>query len=182
MIVETTPLNGVMVVRSPVYQDARGYFTEVFHAARFAELGLPTAFVQDNSSRSHRGILRGLHYQIDRPQGKLVRAASGSIFDVAVDLRRSSSTFGQWFGMTLSAGDGCQLWVPGGCAHGFLVLSDHADVSYKCTSLYEPKAERTIRWDDPDVGIAWPTLPGSHPGLSAKDANAASFADAPTYE
>ena len=182
MIVEPTPLNGVLVVRSPVYRDARGYFTEVFHSARFADLRMPTAFVQDNFSRSHLGTLRGLHYQVDRPQGKLVRVTSGSIFDVAVDLRRASSTFGQWYGRTLSAGDGCQLWVPEGCAHGFLVLSDHADVSYKCTELYDPNAERTILWNDSDLGIAWPLPPGGSPGLSAKDANAASFSDAPIYE
>jgi len=182
MIIEATPLNGVLIVRSPVYRDTRGFFTEVFHASRFANLGLPTAFVQDNFSHSRKNILRGLHYQVGTPQGKLVRATHGAIFDVAVDLRRSSSTFGQWYGMTLSAGDGCQLWVPEGCAHGFLVLSDHADVSYKCTELYDPAAERTIRWDDADLGIEWPCPSGGPPELSAKDAEAASFATAPTYE
>ena len=175
-----TSLPGVLLVESPVHGDIRGFFTEVFHAEKFAAMGLPTAWAQDNHSRSARGILRGLHYQLDQPQGKLVRAITGSIFDVAVDIRRSSSHYGQWVGVTLSAGDGRQLYVPPGFAHGFLVLSDSADVSYKCTTLYHPPSDRGISWSDPTIGVEWP-LHGDTPLLSAKDAVAPLLADAEVY-
>lgn len=172
-----TSLDGVLVVESPVFSDDRGWFTEVFHREKFAALGLPEAFVQDNHSRSMQNVLRGLHYQLAAPQGKLVRVADGTIYDVAVDLRRSSPMFGKWTSTTLTAGDGRQLWIPPGYAHGFLVLSEYADVSYKCTSLYDPASERCIRWDDATLGITWPLALGA-PRLSAKDAAAPAFADA----
>ena len=164
-----TTLPGVMVIESPVHGDSRGFFTEVFHAEKFDALSMPTVWRQDNHSRSAKGTVRGLHYQLEHPQGKLVRAVTGSIFDVAVDLRRSSETFGRWYGTTLSAGDGCQLWVPPGFAHGFLVLSESADVSYKCTTLYHAASDRGIAWNDPAIGITWP-LRGEPPLLSGKDA------------
>ena len=175
-----TPLPGVLIVESPVYGDSRGFFTEVFHVEKFRELGLPTAWPQDNHSRSTRSILRGLHYQLERPQGKLVRAVTGSIFDVVVDVRRSSATFGQWFGTTLSAGDGRQLWMPPGFAHGFLVLSESADVSYKCTTVHHASSDRGIAYNDPAIGIDWP-LPNARPLLSAKDAVAPLLAHAEVY-
>ena len=172
MKVVETSLPDVLLVDSPVHGDSRGFFTEVFHADKFAALGLPTSWTQDNHSRSAKGILRGLHFQLEQPQGKLVRAVTGSIFDVAVDLRRSSPCFGQWVGVTLNEGDGRQLWVPPGFAHGFLVLSESADVAYKCTTLYNAKSDQGIAWNDSAVGIDWP-LHGASPLLSAKDAVAA---------
>ena len=175
-----TPLPGVVVVESLVYGDSRGFFTEVFHEEKFGALGLPTVWSQDNHSRSARSILRGLHYQLEQPQGKLVRAVTGSIFDVVVDVRRSSATFGQWFGTTLSAGDGRQLWMPPGFAHGFLVLSESADVSYKCTTVHHASSDRGIAYNDPVIGINWP-LPNARPLLSAKDAVAPLLAHAEVY-
>ena len=172
MRVLPTSLPDVVIVESPVHADGRGFFTEVFHAEKFAALGLPTTFVQDNHSRSLRHVLRGLHYQLGEPQGKLVRAVRGHIFDVAVDLRRTSPTFGQWTGVELRGGDGRQLWIPEGFAHGFLVLSEDADVSYKCTAPYRPASDRSVRWDDPAIGIAWPLPAGGAPRLAAKDAAA----------
>ena len=169
---ESTSLPGVVIVHSPVHGDARGFFTETFHEQRFAELGLATHFAQDNQSRSAKGVLRGLHYQLHDPQGKLVRVASGIVFDVAVDIRRSSPNFGKWVGVTLTAGDGRQVWVPEGFAHGFLVLSDVADVVYKCTTLYHAESNRGIRWDDPNIGVEWPLAPGQRPSLSEKDREA----------
>ena len=175
-----TPLPGVVIVEAPVYGDSRGFFTEVFHGEKFGELGLPTAWVQDNHSRSTRSTLRGLHYQLEQPQGKLVRAVTGSIFDVAVDVRRSSTTFGRWFGTRLDAGDGRQLWIPPGFAHGFLVLSESADVSYKCTTLYHASSDRGLLWNDAALGIEWP-LQGEQPLLSAKDAVAPLLSGAEVY-
>ena len=180
MKVVETSLPDVLLVDSPVHGDSRGFFTEVFHADKFAALGLPTSWTQDNHSRSAKGILRGLHFQLEQPQGKLVRAVTGSIFDVAVDLRRSSPCFGQWVGVTLNAGDGRQLWVPPGFAHGFLVLSESADVAYKCTTLYDAKSDRGIAWNDSAVGIDWP-LHGASPLLSAKDAVAPLLASAEVF-
>jgi dTDP-4-dehydrorhamnose 3,5-epimerase len=173
-----TAIPDVVVVASPVFADARGFFTEVFHAEKFASLGLPTEFVQDNHSRSVRHVLRGLHFQVVEPQGKLVRAVTGRIFDVAVDLRRSSPTFGQWTGAVLEEGDGRQMWIPAGFAHGFLVLSEVADVSYKCTTPYRPSGDRSIRWNDPSIGIAWPLPPGVSPVLADRDAQAPPFLEA----
>lgn len=179
-IVETT-LPGVAVVEGPVFRDDRGWFTEVFHAAKFAPLNLPTAWAQDNHSASVQGTLRGLHYQLDEPQGKLVRAIAGEIFDVAVDLRRSSSTFGRWVGVTLREGDGRQLWIPPGFAHGFLALSDRAHVGYKCTTLYAPTSDRSLRWDDGRLAIDWPLPAGHAPLLSPKDAAAPYLDRADTF-
>ena len=182
MKVESTSLPGVLVVHSPVHGDARGFFTETFHEERFALLGLRTRFAQDNQSRSSNGVLRGLHFQLEQPQGKLVRVASGSIFDVAVDIRRSSPNFGKWVGITLTAGDGRQVWIPEGFAHGFLVLSDVADVVYKCTTLYDAESNRGIRWNDADIGIDWPLDPGQIPSLSDKDSQAPMLNAATVFE
>ncbi len=181
MKVTPTDIPDVVLVEPAVYQDARGFFRETWHAARFAESGLRLQFVQDNHSRSVRGTLRGLHYQVVQPQGKLVLAASGEIFDVAVDLRRSSATFGRWVGVTLSDANRRQLWVPPGFAHGFYVTSESADVIYKCTDYYAPEHDRTLCWDDPDVGVAWPLLEGLAPLLSPKDAGGLAFGEAPSY-
>jgi len=163
-----TPLAGVLVVESPVHRDERGFLVEVFHQAKFADQGLDIAFVQDNHSCSRRGVLRGLHYQLVQPQGKLVRVSSGAVFDVAVDVRVGSPHFGQWFGTVLDDVTHRQMYVPPGFAHGFLVLSETADFVYKCTDYYHPASEQGIAWDDPDIGIEWPALE-MPPVLSAKD-------------
>lgn len=178
MKVETTGLTGVLVIEPVVHRDHRGFFLETWRADRYAEAGLPVGFVQDNHSRSARGTLRGLHYQIEEVQGKLVWCAAGEIFDVAVDLRRGSPTYGRWAAAILSEKDHRQLWIPPGCAHGFYVLSEIADVVYKCTAPYAPAHERVIRWDDPDLAIAWP-LVGGAPVVSPKDAGGLAFRDAP---
>lgn len=180
MIVTDTALPGVKLIEPRVFGDARGFFLESWNARAFAEAGLDLAFVQDNHSRSAGGVLRGLHYQLDDPQGKLVRVTAGAVFDVAVDLRRSSPAFGRWVGYELSAANHRMLWVPPGFAHGFLVLSDTADFLYKCTRFYAPAHERSLRWDDPGVGIDWP-LSGIAPTLSAKDAAAPTLAQAETF-
>lgn len=146
----------VLLIEPDVYGDARGFFMETFHAARYAAAGLPDTFLQDNHSRSAAGVLRGLHYQLQHPQGKLMRVVTGRVFDVAVDIRRGSPRFGQWVGVELSAGNRHQLYVPPGFAHGFCVLSEYADFLYKCTALYAPGDEYGIAWDDPDLAIAWP--------------------------
>ena len=159
----------VLMVTPDVFGDDRGYFMEVWHQQKFAAAGLDARFVQDNQSLSRIGTLRGLHYQLEQAQGKLVRAISGEIFDVAVDVRRSSPTFGKWVGATLSGDNKAQLYVPPGFAHGFLVTSETAVVEYKCTDFYAPQHERSILWDDPEIGIAWPVPPGVVPILSPKD-------------
>ena len=169
MRLETTPLPGVLVVEPRVFRDERGFFLEVFHAAKFAEQGLDVAFVQDNHSLSRRGTLRGLHVQLPKSQGKLVRCTEGTIFDVAVDIRKGSATFGRWFGIELDAESFRQLWVPPDFAHGFCVLSERAQVEYKCTELYDPPGELSIAWNDPAIGIEWPV---EAPVLSTKDAAA----------
>lgn len=164
-----------------VFGDARGFFFESFNHRAFEEsTGLNANFVQDNHSKSARGVLRGLHYQIEQAQGKLVRVASGEVFDVAVDLRRSSPNFGQWFGCILSAQNHQQLWVPPGFGHGFVVLSESAEFLYKTTDYYAPQHEKCIAWNDPTIGIEWPSLPDV-PQLSAKDAAGASLALAEVY-
>jgi len=180
MHVETLRLPDVKLVHMPVHGDRRGSFTELVHATRFAEHGLPAAFPQANHSHSRRGALRGLHYQLAVPQGKLVRPLTGSIFDVAVDVRQSSPTFGQWVGETLTAGDGRALWVPEGFAHGFLVLSETADVWYACTACYDPTSEHAVAWNDPEIGIAWP-LAGLELSMSPRDAAAGRLADTPAF-
>nr|WP_295663578.1 dTDP-4-dehydrorhamnose 3,5-epimerase [Polymorphobacter sp.] len=180
MNVVDTPLPGVKLIEPRVFGDDRGFFLESWNAKAFADAGLDLTFVQDNHSRSARHVLRGLHYQIDDPQGKLVRVTIGSVFDVAVDLRRSSPEFGRWVGYELSAENKRMLWVPPGFGHGFVVLSETADFLYKCTTLYAPANERAIVWNDPDLGIDWP-LDGATPLLSGKDAAASSFADAEVF-
>jgi dTDP-4-dehydrorhamnose 3,5-epimerase len=171
----------VLMVEPDVFGDERGFFMETWHAAKFRDAGLDLVFTQDNHSRSGYGVLRGLHYQILQPQGKLVRVVAGEIFDVAVDLRRSSPTFKRWTSATLSAANRRQVWIPPGFAHGFFVVSrEGADVVYKCTALHSPEHERTLRWDDPSLGIAWP-LDGARPILSAKDSAGLSLGSAPLY-
>jgi dTDP-4-dehydrorhamnose 3,5-epimerase len=179
MKVIETGLPGVLILEPRVFGDERGFFLESYNRQRFAELGLPTDFVQDNHSRSARNVLRGLHYQIRQPQGKLVRVVRGAVFDVAVDLRRSSPTFGRWEGIELSEDNRRMLWIPPGFAHGFLVLTEYADFLYKTTDFYAPEHERCLRWDDPEVGIAWP-LEGE-PVLSAKDRMGVALAMADVY-
>ncbi len=182
MKVTKTALEGVLLLEPQVFGDDRGWFMEAFNASKFAAAtGCAKTFVQDNQSRSAKGVLRGLHYQLgSHPQDKLVRVLSGEIFDVAVDIRRGSPTFGQWVGETLSAENKRQLWVPVGFAHGFVVTSDSAEVLYKVTDVYDASGERSIRWDDPDIGIDWP-LEGA-PVLSGKDAVAPRLADAEIFE
>lgn len=172
----------VLLIEPKVFGDARGYFFESWRADAFAAQGIDVHFVQDNVSRSARGVLRGLHYQLQRPQGKLVRVTQGEVFDVAVDLRRSSAFFGRAVGARLSAENRCQLWVPPGFAHGFLVLSESAEFAYKCTDYYAPQHERSLRWDDPDLAIDWPLAPGQKPTVSAKDAQGHRLSEAETYE
>jgi dTDP-4-dehydrorhamnose 3,5-epimerase len=174
-----TELPHVLLVESRVFSDDRGSFRETYHAQKLADAGLDVRFVQDNHSRSIRGVLRGLHYQIEQPQGKLIDVVRGEIFDVAVDLRRSSPTFGRWVGRTLREGEGRSLYIPPGFAHGFCVLSKTADVCYKCTDLYAPQHERTLLWNDPDVGIAWPFE--GPPVVSAKDASGVFLTDAECF-
>ena len=176
------PLPGVILVKPRAFADDRGFFKETWHTDRFAAAGIPGPFVQDNHSRSRRHVLRGLHFQIEQSQGKLVFVVRGAVFDVAVDLRRSSPSFGRWWGTELDDRNQHQLWVPPGFAHGFLTLSDEADVVYKCTDYYAPQFERSLRWNDPDVGIAWPLPPSVPPVLSAKDADAPLLRDTPTFQ
>lgn len=167
-IIETT-LPGVLLIQPKVFGDARGFFLENFHEARYAQAGIPGPFIQDNHSHSTKGVLRGLHFQKQYPQGKLVYLTSGTVFDVAVDIRRDSPTFGQWVGVTLVAETHQQFYVPAGFAHGFCVLSEEADFHYKCTEYYHPEDEGCIRWNDPQIGIEWPVI---QPILSEKDAKA----------
>jgi dTDP-4-dehydrorhamnose 3,5-epimerase len=177
-----TAIPDVLVVEPRVFGDARGFFFESFNRRELeAALGRPLDFVQDNHSRSARGVLRGLHYQLPRPQGKLVRVVRGEVFDVAVDLRRASATCGRWVGQRLSAEDKRQLWIPEGFAHGFLVLSEEAELLYKTTDYWVPEHERCIRWDDPTLAIAWPAA-GAALQVSAKDAAGLALAEAPLFE
>ena len=181
MKVTSTSLPEVLVIEPKVFGDARGFFFESFNQKAFDEaVGRHVDFVQDNHSRSAKGVLRGLHYQIEQPQGKLVRVARGTVFDVAVDIRRSSSTFGRWVGVELTEENQKQLWVPEGFAHGFLVVSESADFLYKTTDYYAPQHERAIRWDDADLGVAWPDL-GLQPSLSAKDSAASTLQNAELF-
>jgi dTDP-4-dehydrorhamnose 3,5-epimerase len=174
-----TAIPEVLIIEPVVRRDARGFFLEVWHEERYRSAGIDLPFVQDNHSRSACGTLRGLHYQIRQPQGKLVMVTMGAVFDVAVDLRRSSPTFGRWIGAALSGENHRQLWVPPGFAHGFYVTSETADLMYKCTDLYAPESDRTLRWDDPEVGIDWP-LDGV-PTLSPKDQAGLALRDAEVY-
>ncbi len=172
---QNAPIKDVVLIEPQVFGDARGFFLETWQAEKFAAAGITATFVQDNHSRSSQWSLRGLHFQVERTQGKLVRVASGSVFDVIVDLRRSSPSFGAWWGVELSAENHRMLWVPPGLAHGILVTSDFADFLYKCTDLYSPAHERTLAWNDPKLAIQWPLPPGTTPKLSAKDNQGASF-------
>lgn len=172
MEIEQTGLEGVLLVKPKVWGDSRGYFVETWHKERYASCGMDVPFVQDNHSCSGQNILRGLHFQRRFPQGKLVGVSLGEVFDVAVDIRPHSPSFGKWYGAVLTETNQHQLWIPPGLAHGFCVLSEKAYFSYKCTELYHPEDEGAIRWNDPDIGIVWPV---QTPTLSAKDAAAPSW-------
>ncbi len=181
-IIETA-LPGVLIIEPKVFGDHRGFFLETYNEQRYREAGVTGTFVQDNHSRSRKGVLRGLHYQLDQPQGKLVWVERGRVFDVAVDVRRGSPTFGRWAGTILDEENHRQMWVPPGFAHGFLVLSDEVDFVYKCTELYNPPSERGVAWDDPAIGIVWPEVDGPL-ALSEKDLKnplLADQADLPAY-
>jgi dTDP-4-dehydrorhamnose 3,5-epimerase len=167
--IESRHLGDVAVLASEVFEDERGFFMEVYRADQYKALGLPTEFVQDNHSRSKQGVVRGLHFQWDPPMGKLMRVTYGSAFLIAVDIRKGSPTLGQWFGVEVSAKDKKQVWAPAGFARGFCVVSDFAEVQYKCTGIYNPKCESGIRWNDPKIGIQWPV---KEPELSGKDRQA----------
>jgi dTDP-4-dehydrorhamnose 3,5-epimerase len=180
MKVTPLALPDVRLIEPVAWPDDRGFFMETWNARVFAEAGIDHLFVQDNQSRSRRGVLRGLHYQVGRPQGKLVRVVAGRAFDVAVDLRRSSPSFGQWVGTELSAENRHMLWIPPGFAHGFLAL-EGTDLLYKCTEFYAPELERTLLWSDPAIGIGWPMAPGDGLILSAKDQAGAPLRDAETF-
>ena len=182
MNIETTPIEGLVVLRPKVFGDERGFFMETWNAQGFRDANLDLNFVQDNHSRSSRGILRGMHYQTEQTQGKLVRVSRGEVFDVAVDLRRSSPTLGKWFGATLSEDNHKMMWVPPGFAHGFYVTSDSADFQYKCTDFYNASAEFCLAWDDPTVGINWPTDSGGTPQVSGKDAEGLAWDDLPQFD
>ena len=181
MIKTPTGIPDVWIIEPKVFGDARGHFFEAFNAKQFASLGFTQSFVQDNQSRSPRGILRGLHYQIQQPQDKLVRCLSGAIHDVVVDIRRGSPTFGRWVGVELTAENHRMLWVPKGFAHGFIVLSESADVLYKVTDYWAKDHERGLRWSDPAVGITWPDA-GVAPRLNERDANWPLLADIPEHD
>ncbi|MEX2142604.1 MAG: dTDP-4-dehydrorhamnose 3,5-epimerase [Pirellulales bacterium] len=174
-----TEFPGLTVIEPRVFEDLRGFFMETYHRERFAMSGLPTSFAQDNHSLSRRNVIRGLHYQIERPQGKLVRAIRGTVFDVAVDLRRSSPTFSRWFAVELSESNRKQVYIPPGFAHGFCALSDVAEVIYRCTEVYHPAGERTIVWNDPQLAIRWPV---AEPILAEKDQRGLRLVDAPYYD
>jgi dTDP-4-dehydrorhamnose 3,5-epimerase len=174
-----TAIPDAVVLEPRVFEDPRGFFMETYHRRQFAEVGITAEFVQDNQSRSSRSVLRGLHYQIEHPQGKLCRVVRGEIYDVVVDLRRSAATFGHWVGVSLSEQNRRQFYVPAGFAHGFVVLSEVAELLYKCTEFYSPQHERTIRWDDPELGIDWPVR---EPLLSPKDANGVAFRAADCFD
>ena len=176
-----TSIPDVKILEPTVFGDERGFFMETFRADEFARHTGAKPFVQDNHSKSAHGILRGLHYQLEQTQGKLVRVVAGAVFDVAVDMRQSSSTFGRWVGVELSAENKRQLWVPEGFAHGFYVLTESAEFVYKCTDYYHPQSESSLLWNDATVGIAWPLINGAAPKLSAKDLNGLSFEQAPKF-
>lgn len=179
---EATPLADVYLLKPRVFGDERGFFLESWNADTFRDAGFDLDFVQDNHSRSARGTLRGMHYQTQHTQGKLVRVTAGEVFDVVVDLRRSSPTLGQWYGEFLSAENHYMLWVPPGFAHGFCVTSKYADFQYKCTDIYHPDSEVCLAWDDPTVGIEWPLPAGELPQLSGKDAQGQAWGDIPLFD
>ncbi len=176
-----TAIKDVKIIEPNVFGDERGFFLETFRTDWFKRECADVEFVQDNHSKSSQGILRGLHYQLEQTQGKLVRVVSGEVFDVAVDMRKHSATFGKWVGVYLSAENKRQLWVPAGFAHGFYVTSDSAEFVYKCTDYYHPQSEVSVKYDDPSLGIDWPLVGGAAPSLSAKDVAGVAFVDAPTF-
>jgi dTDP-4-dehydrorhamnose 3,5-epimerase len=176
-----TKIPDVVVIEPTVFGDERGFFMETFRTSLFNQHCGTREFVQENHSKSTHGILRGLHYQTENTQGKLVRVVSGEVFDVAVDMRKDSPTFGQWVGEVLSAHNKKQLWVPEGFAHGFYVISDEAEFVYKCTDYYNPNADVSVKWDDPTIGIEWPLVDAEPPTLSDKDLNGQSFTQAPKF-
>jgi dTDP-4-dehydrorhamnose 3,5-epimerase len=178
---ESTRLPEVILIKPRVFGDERGFFLESWHEQRFDSAGIAARFVQDNHSHSVRNVLRGLHYQIQQPQGKLVRVASGAVYDVAVDLRRHSPRFGQWVGVELSESNHHMLWVPPGFAHGYLTLSDRADFLYRCTAYYAPQHERAVSWNDERIGVDWPLPAGTSPIVSSKDAASPRLAEAETF-
>ena len=181
MHIQPTAIPDVLIIEPQVFGDERGFFYESFNARRFKELtGIATPFVQDNHSKSAQNVLRGLHYQITQPQGKLVRVVSGEVFDVAVDIRKNSPTFGKWVGAVLSAENKRQMWIPAGFAHGFVVTGDSAEFLYKTTDYWAPGAERCIAWNDPAIGIEWPI--NGMPALSEKDRNGKLLADAEVFD
>jgi len=182
MKITPTAIPDVLLIEPRVFGDARGFFMETYQAKVFADAGIQANFVQDNHSGSQHGILRGLHYQIRQPQGKLVRVTAGEVYDVVVDLRRSSPTCGKWFGTLLSAENKLQLWIPTGFAHGFYVMSEWAEFFYKTTDFYTPEWERTLAWNDPELGIRWPLVDGKPPSLSTKDACGKLLKDAELFE
>ena len=177
-----TKIPDVKIIEPKVFGDERGFFMETFRDDWFRSHCADVTFVQDNHSKSKQGILRGLHYQLEQTQGKLVRVTQGEVFDVAVDMRKSSATFGQWIGVHLSAKNSRQLWVPAGFAHGFYVTSESAEFVYKCTDYYHPESEVSIAFNDPQLNIDWPLVDGQPPSLSAKDADGLSFSDAPQFD
>ena len=181
MKVIDTAIPDVKIIEAQVFGDERGFFMETYRASIMDELTGGKPFVQDNHSKSSQGILRGLHYQMQQTQGKLVRVVQGAVFDVAVDMRKSSPTFGRWVGEVLSAENKKQLWVPEGFAHGFYVMTESAEFAYKCTDYYAPESDRSLKWNDPEVGIEWPLVDGKQPLLSEKDENGKSFSDADTF-
>jgi dTDP-4-dehydrorhamnose 3,5-epimerase len=181
MKVVNTSIPDVKIIEAQVFGDERGFFMETFRASIMDELTGGKPFVQDNHSKSAQGILRGLHYQMQQTQGKLVRVVQGAVFDVAVDMRKDSATFGQWVGEVLSAENKKQLWVPEGFAHGFYVMTESAEFVYKCTDYYAPEFDRSLKWNDPEVGIEWPLVDGKQPLLSEKDENGKSFMEADTF-
>jgi dTDP-4-dehydrorhamnose 3,5-epimerase len=182
VIIYPTLIPQVSLIKPQIFEDSRGFFFESYHATKVAEAGIPTQFVQDNHSGSQQGVLRGLHYQIHQSQGKLVRAIMGEIFDVVVDLRRSSPTFGKWVGQSLSAENRLQMWIPPGFAHGFYVLSEWAEILYKTTDYYAPHFERTLLWNDPALGIEWPLLLNHTPLLSTKDTEGKLLSEAEVFD
>lgn len=177
-----TSIPDVLLIKPDIFGDERGFFLEVYHAKRFAAMGIDAQFVQDNHSGSQQGVLRGLHYQIKQAQGKLVRVVVGEIFDVAVDLRSQSPTFGKWTAQVLSSRNNLQMWIPVGFAHGFYVLSKWAELAYKVTEFFAPEWERTLLWNDSDLGIEWPLINGKDPILSVKDAKGIPFREAEIYD
>jgi len=181
MEITTTQIPDVFVIDPVVYEDERGFLMETWRENKFSAAGIDAKFVQDVQSRSVQGTVRGLHYQLEQAQGKLVRVIQGEVFDVAVDIRKSSPTFGQWVGETLSAGNRRLIWIPPGFAHGFMVLSDYADFEYRMTDYHAPEHARSIRWDDPDIAIEWPLPKGQTPLLSEKDSAALLLKDADVY-